>query len=151
MLLDGIKDDAQCAVKGFAVVLEVVAQPLGQGQHPLAHRQAGQDMVGQMRGGLHHAPGVAGGADAAPFAGEGDEKVMAAVVAARPGEPVETVQRSLVQESHATASNLRLGLSGTSPIFPSPHSPSVVANPRSHGSRWAMSNVPDSNICIISA
>jgi hypothetical protein len=31
MLLDGIKEDAQCAVKGFAVVLEVVAQPLGQG------------------------------------------------------------------------------------------------------------------------
>jgi hypothetical protein len=30
----------------------------------------------------------------------------------------ETDQRSLVQESHATASNLRQGFRGTSPIFP---------------------------------
>ena len=45
-------------------------------------------MIGQMGGALHHAPGVAGGADAPPFAGEGDEKVMAAVVPAGAGEAI---------------------------------------------------------------
>jgi hypothetical protein len=88
VLLDGIEKDAQSAVEGFAVVLEVVAQPLGQGEHPLAHRQTGQDMLGEVGGGLRHPPGVARGADAAAFAGEGDEKVMAAFVTAGAGEPV---------------------------------------------------------------
>ena len=35
------------------------AQPLRDGEHPLAHRQPGEDVVRQMRGRLHHAPCVA--------------------------------------------------------------------------------------------
>ncbi len=52
VLLDGIEEAAQGAVEGLVVVLEMVAQPFGQGQHPLTHRQAGQDMIGQVGGGL---------------------------------------------------------------------------------------------------
>jgi hypothetical protein len=87
VLFDRIEDEAQGAVEGLAVVLEVVAQPLGQGEHPPAHRQAGPDVIGQVGGSLRHPVGVARGADAPPLAGEGDEKTMAAVVAAGTSEP----------------------------------------------------------------
>jgi len=39
-------------------------------------------VVGQVRCGLGHAPGVARGADAAALAGEGDQKIVTAVVTA---------------------------------------------------------------------
>jgi len=45
-------------------------------------------MVGQMGGELGHTPRVAGGADAPTLAGEGDQALMAAVLAAGSGEPV---------------------------------------------------------------
>ena len=42
-----------------AIALHVVPQPLGDREHPLAHRQAGEDVVAQVRRCLGHAPGVA--------------------------------------------------------------------------------------------
>jgi len=56
--LDGIEQDAQSAVERLAVVLEMIAQTLGHGEHPLAHRQTGQDMIHEVGGGLHHAASV---------------------------------------------------------------------------------------------
>jgi hypothetical protein len=53
------------------LALQEVAQPLGHREHPLAHRQGREDVIDKMRGGFGHAPGAAGGADAAPLAGEG--------------------------------------------------------------------------------
>jgi hypothetical protein len=54
----------------------------------LAHWQPWKDVISQMGGGLGHAPCVAGGAYAAPFAGEGDEEVVAALVAMGSGKAV---------------------------------------------------------------
>ena len=86
--LDGIEEDAQHAVPRLTLVLEMIAQTLGHGAHPLAHRQTGQDMIHKVGGGLCHAPGVTRGADAAALAGEGDEQIMAALVTAGAGESV---------------------------------------------------------------
>jgi hypothetical protein len=58
-----------------------LAQPFGGRQHPLAHRQAGENMVRQVCRRLHHASGVAGRADAPALAGIGDEVVVPAVIA----------------------------------------------------------------------
>ena len=43
-------------------------------------------MIDQMGGNLHHAPGVTGRAGPACLAREGDQEVLAAVRAARPGK-----------------------------------------------------------------
>jgi len=53
----------------LAVALQVIAQAFGYRQNPLTYRQAGEDMVRQMRCGLGHAAGAALGADAAAFTG----------------------------------------------------------------------------------
>jgi hypothetical protein len=50
----------------------VVAQPLWYREHPLAHRQAREYVVRQVRGRLHHAPRVARGADAPALTGIDD-------------------------------------------------------------------------------
>lgn len=70
-------------IDAFWVTVKAVAQPLGQGHDPLAHRQARQDMIDQLGGSLGHPPGVARGADATAFAGEGDEEIVAAPIAPR--------------------------------------------------------------------
>jgi hypothetical protein len=70
---DGAEQDAQHVAGQARVVGQEGADPLRQGEHPLAERQRRQDVVGQVGGHLHHAAGVAGGADAAALAGEGDE------------------------------------------------------------------------------
>ena len=64
------------------ITLHEVAQALGDGKHPLAHRQARKDVIGQMRRRLHHAACVARGADTLAFAGEGHKVVVRAVSAA---------------------------------------------------------------------
>jgi metallophosphoesterase superfamily enzyme len=61
-------------------------KPLGHGEHPLAHRQAGEDVVVQVRCCLHHAPGGARGADSPAFAGEGYKVVVPTVAAASAGK-----------------------------------------------------------------
>jgi hypothetical protein len=71
-----------------AIALHEVAQALGHRQHPLAHRQAREDVIGEMRRRLHHAPRVARGADTPAFAGEGHEVVVRAVSAAGTGKAV---------------------------------------------------------------
>ena len=76
----------QRGVQDRRIALQVVAQALGHGKHPLPHRQAGNAMQGEMRGGLDHSPGGAGRTDATTFAGIRDQEVMPAVGAARPGK-----------------------------------------------------------------
>ena len=61
--------DAQHHVQSCIVALHEVAQSLRDREHPLAHRQAGKDVVRQMRRRLHHAPGIARGAHTPAFAG----------------------------------------------------------------------------------
>jgi hypothetical protein len=65
-----------------------VAQALRDRQHPLAHRQAGEDVIAQVRCGLGHSARVARGADAAAFAREGHQIVLTAVVATYPRKAV---------------------------------------------------------------
>ena len=67
---------------------EVVTQPFGEGDHHLTQRRLRQDVIHQMRRGLHHAFSVAGRANAAALAGKSDEKVVAAILAAGTGEPM---------------------------------------------------------------
>ena len=74
--------DAQHHIEHGPVALHEVAQPLGHRQYPLAHRQTGENMIGQMHRRLHHAPRVARGAHASTFAGKGHEVVVRAVSAA---------------------------------------------------------------------
>lgn len=70
------------------IVLQVVAQALGHRQHPLTHRQSREDVIGQMGGALHHAPGIAGRTHAATLARVGDEEVVPALATAGTGEAV---------------------------------------------------------------
>ena len=70
------------------ITLHKVSQALGHGQHPLAHRQARENVVCEMRRRLHHASRVARGAYASAFAGEGHEVVVRAVGAAGAGKAV---------------------------------------------------------------
>ena len=81
--LDLIEEDAQGGIEGLAVMLKVVAQALWKRQDPLAHRQRGQDVVHEVGRALGHSPGIARGADAAAFAGEGDQEIVAALLAPR--------------------------------------------------------------------
>lgn len=74
------QEDARHHVQSCHVTLHEVAQPLWNGEQPLAHRQAGEDVVGEVRRLLHHAPCVSRGADATAFAGIGHEVVVAAVI-----------------------------------------------------------------------
>ena len=87
-LRDDPQKDAQHHVQYRPITLHEVAQPLGHRQHPLAHRQAREDVIGQVRRRLHHAPRVARGADTPAFAVEGHEVVVRAVSAAGAGKAV---------------------------------------------------------------
>ena len=67
-LRDDPQENAQHHVEHCPVALHEVAQSLWNGEHPLAHRQAGEDMIAEVCRCLHHAPGIARGADATAFA-----------------------------------------------------------------------------------
>jgi len=82
------QEDTQHHVQYRPVTLHVVAQPLRGGEHPLAHRQAGKNMIAEVCRRLHHAPGIARGADATAFAGIGDEVVVSTIVTPRLGKTV---------------------------------------------------------------
>jgi hypothetical protein len=71
--LDGGEEDVQRGVLHRRVALQVIAQTFGHREHPLAHRQMRDDVVGQMRRRFDHAPGGAGGAHAATLAGVGED------------------------------------------------------------------------------
>ena len=70
------------------IVVEEGANPLGEGEYPLADRERREDWIVQVGGDLDHAAGVAGRADAAALAGEGHQTLRGAVVAADAGEAV---------------------------------------------------------------
>jgi hypothetical protein len=80
--------NAQHHVECRPITLHEVSQLLWHGQHPLAHRQAGEDVVRQVCGRLHHAPRVARGAHATAFAEIGDEVVVPAIVTPSSGKAV---------------------------------------------------------------
>lgn len=80
------RENLQNHIQHRPVALHEVAQPFGNRQHPLAHRQTGESMVRQVRRRLHHTPGVARGTHAPALVGEGDEVVMPAVTTAGTGK-----------------------------------------------------------------
>ena len=51
-------------------------------------RDVGDDVVDQVRGGLDHAPGTAGGAKPTLLAGEGNQQLVTAAIALHPDEPM---------------------------------------------------------------
>ena len=85
-LCNDTQEDAQHHIERGTVALHVVPQPFGHGEHPLAHRQAGEDVVSEVRRSLHHAPCGARGADTTAFAGKSHEVVVPAVAAASAGK-----------------------------------------------------------------
>ena len=58
---------------------QVVAQAFGHRQHPLTYRQPRHDVIGEIRCGLDHPPGIARGGHAAPLARECDQEVVLTV------------------------------------------------------------------------
>ena len=90
--LQALRDDpqknTQHHVEHGPITLHEVAQSLGHRQHPLAHRQAREDVVRQVSRCLHHAPGIARGANTPAFAGIGHKIVVSTVVTPRPGKAV---------------------------------------------------------------
>ena len=110
--LDLIEEDPQGAIEGLTVMLKVVAQALGQGQDPLAHRQRGQYMIDEVSGGLGHAPRVARGADGAALTGEGYQEVLSALPTTRPGKAIG--QDATLQ----VGTQLALGVRRDALIFP---------------------------------
>ena len=73
---------------GLGPVVEVGPQTLGNGEHKLADRDVGEDVVHQVGRRFGHALGVTGGAGASALAGKGHEEVVAATRAPGPSEPV---------------------------------------------------------------
>ena len=82
--------------------MKEVAEPFRHREHPLSDRNRRDHVVGEVSGGGHHAPGVAGRADALALAGEGDQEVMPAAVAASVG--------AAVRENHAAQIGPEAGL-----------------------------------------
>ena len=85
---DGAEQDPEYGAGESGVVVEEGADPLGDGEDPLADRERREDVVVQVRGDFHHPAGVAGGADAAALAREGDQALGGAVVTPDAGEAV---------------------------------------------------------------
>ena len=66
--------------------LSEVTQSLRDRQHPLASRQSGENMVGEVRRSLCHVPRVARGADTTAVAGKRNEAVVTAITSAGVGK-----------------------------------------------------------------
>ena len=66
--------------------MQVIAQPLGNRQYPLANRQSRKNVVGQMGSGFDHLPGVAGGTDPTALTRPSNEKIMATIAASSAGK-----------------------------------------------------------------
>jgi len=67
-LVHNAQENAQRQRLDRPIMFEVIAQPLGNRQHPLTDRQSRKNVVGQVGGGFDHPPGVAGGTDTTAFA-----------------------------------------------------------------------------------
>ena len=88
VLLHHAQEQAQGSTLEIGVAVQEVAQPLGHRQDPLAHRQRRQDVIGEMRRGRHHAPGIARWTHAPALAREGDQEVVPTLPAPGPGKAV---------------------------------------------------------------
>ena len=66
---------------------EEAAQPLGHGDHPLAHGHWWDDMIDQVCGRLRHASAIARRTDASSLARERHHKSLAAALTSRPRKP----------------------------------------------------------------
>jgi hypothetical protein len=82
MGLDDGQEDSQDGAEGLRFALQIPAQRLRHREHPLTHRQRRDDVIDQVRGGLRHAPGVAGRTQPAALARKRNEKTMPTVRAA---------------------------------------------------------------------
>ena len=69
--------DAQHGAGDHGVVVQERAEPLWNGQHPLAHRKRRQDMVHQMGGSLDHTARITRRTYSPAPAGERDQEVVA--------------------------------------------------------------------------
>jgi len=76
---------------------EPVAEPVGHGEHPLAHGDGGEDRLHKMGGALGHAAATAARTDRACLAREGHEPLERAVVAAHAREAVD--EQSAAEEA----------------------------------------------------
>jgi len=85
-LLRHPQEHAQRRALEIGIVFQEAAQPLGHRKDPLAHRQRRQDVIGDLRRGRDHAPGVARGANAPALAREGYRQVVTTLPATRPGK-----------------------------------------------------------------
>ncbi|MPM12756.1 hypothetical protein SDC9_59110 [bioreactor metagenome] len=70
----------------FGIVSQPEPQRVRQRKHPLPDGYLRENPVHEVGSGISHAPSAAGRADAAPFAGERDHPVTAAIVAMNPQE-----------------------------------------------------------------
>lgn len=103
------------------VVRERVAQPVRRGEYPLADRETTEHVVHQVCCQASHAPPGARRADAASLAGERDQQILLARVAAEAGEAArqlaagqELAQLALdeVRQAVAVAAGTRMGEKG---------------------------------------
>jgi hypothetical protein len=95
-LFHDAQENAQRQRLDRGIVLQVVAQPLRNRQHPLADRQLRKNVVGQMGCGFDHSPSVASGTDAAALVRPGDEKIVTTLGASSAGKTMRygTVDKS---------------------------------------------------------
>ena len=84
---EGADEDGKHGAAELVVEGHEVAKPVRDGEDPLAHGKPSQDIIDEMGGALVHAPAGAGGAPAAPLAGERHESLEPTAVAAEPREP----------------------------------------------------------------
>jgi hypothetical protein len=85
-LLHRAQEEVQRQGLNGGIVLQEVAHAFRHRQHPLAHRQARHDVIGEVGGGFHHAPRVAGRTHTPALARIGGQEVVAALSAPRTGE-----------------------------------------------------------------
>jgi len=84
----GPEEDMKDSAGGTRPVVEVWPQTLGNGEHELAHREVGNDVVYQVGGRLRHALSPTRGTGASGPARERHQELIATTRAASPGEPV---------------------------------------------------------------
>ena len=99
------RGSAQHHVQSCPVTPHEIAQPLRDGEHSLAHRQTRKDVIREVCSRLHHAPGIARGANATAFAGIGHEVIVSTIVTPRPGKAVgkDAAFRTTARTRHVPA------------------------------------------------
>ncbi|MFT3771733.1 MAG: hypothetical protein QM820_40510 [Minicystis sp.] len=96
---DSFDEDAAERTRDVGAEGSELAELERQREHPLAHRDRGEDAIDEVRGGVRHAASSAARADASALATEGDEEIPATVVAVESQEAVsEDAAREVVEE-----------------------------------------------------